>query len=53
MGYKLAGYEVLGNCEIDPDMIKLYRQNNHPKYSFLMDIREFAKLPDEKIPEEL
>ena len=36
MGYKLAGYEVLGNCEIDPDMIRLYRQNNHPKYSFLM-----------------
>lgn len=53
MGYKLAGYEVLGNCEIDPDMMKLYRQNNHPKYSFLMDVRDFVKLPDEKLPEEL
>ena len=20
MGYKLAGYEVVGNCEIDPDI---------------------------------
>ena len=53
MGYKLAGYEVIGNCEIDPDMMKVYRQNNHPKYSFLMDVRDFLKLPDEKMPEEL
>ena len=53
MGYKLAGYEVVGNCEIDPDMIKIYRQNNHPKHSFLMDVRDFLKLPDEEIPEDL
>ena len=53
MGYKLAGFDVVGNCEIDPDMMKVYRQNNHPKHSFLMDIRDFLKLPDEKIPEEL
>ena len=31
MGYKLAGYEVLGNCEIDPEMNKLYIINNKPK----------------------
>ena len=53
MGYKLAGFDVMGNCEIDPDMMKVYKQNNHPKHSFLMDIRDFLKLPDEKIPEEL
>ena len=53
MGYKLAGYDVIGNCEIDPDMMKLYKANNHPKYSFLMDIRDFVKLPDSEIPEEL
>lgn len=53
MGYKLAGYQVLGNCEIDPDMMKLYKTNNHPKYSYLMDIRDFIKIPDEEIPEEL
>lgn len=38
MGYKLAGYTVLGNCEIDPEMMKLYRRNHHPKYPYLMDI---------------
>ena len=53
MGYKLAGYEVVGNCEIDPDMMKIYRRNNHPEHSFLMDIRDFVELPDGKIPEKL
>ena len=53
MGYKLAGYTVVGNCEIDPDMMKLYRENNHPKHSFLMDVRDFLKLPDEELPAEL
>ena len=53
MGYKLAGYSVVGNCEIDADMMKIYRKNNHPEHSFLMDIRDFVKLPDEEIPEEL
>lgn len=53
MGYKLAGYDVVGNCEIDPDMTKIYRQNNHPKYSYLMDIRDFVRLQDSEIPEEL
>ena len=50
MGYKLAGYTVLGNCEIDPEMEKVYQANHHPKYTFPMDIREFNKLgtyPDE------
>ena len=32
MGYKLAGYTVLGNCEIDPDMEKIYKENHHPKH---------------------
>ena len=53
MGYKLAGYTVIGNCEIDPDMTAIYRLNNHPKYSYLMDIRDFSVLPDAEIPEEL
>ncbi|MCM1441148.1 MAG: DNA cytosine methyltransferase, partial [Roseburia sp.] len=50
MGYKLAGYEVVGNCEIDPDMMKVYRKNHHPEHSFLMDIRDFVELPDGEIP---
>lgn len=53
MGYKLAGYSVIGNCEIDPDMMRVYRENNHPEYSFLMDIRDFVKLPEEEVPEAL
>lgn len=53
MGYKLAGYQVVGNCEIDPEMMRLYETNNHPKYSYLMDIRDFVALPDDKVPDEL
>lgn len=51
MGYKLAGCEVLGCCEIDPKMNAIYVENHHPKYNYLMDIREFNKLED--LPEEL
>lgn len=53
LGYKLAGYDVVGCCEIDPAMMKIYKQNNHPKYDYLMDIRDFLKLPDEEMPDEL
>ena len=53
MGYKLAGCEVLGCCEIDPKMNEVYLKNHNPKYNFLMDIREFNNLPKEEIPEEL
>lgn len=51
MGYKLAGYDVIGNCEIDHDMIKIYRENHNPKYSYLMDVRDFLKKDD--LPKEL
>ena len=53
MGYKLAGCEVLCCCEIDPKMNEVYVKNHNPKYNFLMDIREFNKLPNDQIPEEL
>lgn len=53
MGYKLAGYQVVGNCEIDPEMMKLYRGNHHPEHSYLMDIRDFVALPDNEIPNRL
>ena len=51
MGYKRAGFVVLGNCEIDPRMNKIYLKNNHPKYNFLMDLRDFNKRED--LPDEL
>lgn len=53
MGYKLAGCEVIGCCEIDPKMNEIYVKNHNPKYNFLMDIRDFNKLPNEELPEEL
>lgn len=53
MGYKLAGYEVIGNIEIDPRVMKVYERNNHPKYPFLMDVRDFLKIPKQEIPKEL
>jgi len=51
MGYKLAGYEVLGCNEIDPRMNECYVANHNPKYNFLEPIQEF-KLRDD-IPAEL
>ena len=53
MGYKLAGCDVLGCCEIDKTMNDIYINNHHPKYNYLMDIRDFNKIPDNEIPEEL
>ena len=54
MGYKRAGFKVLGNCEIDPKINEVYVANNHPKYSFNMDARDFLKLCRAgKIPDEL
>lgn len=53
MGYKLAGCDVLGCCEIDPKMNEVYVANHHPKYNYLMDIRDFNNLPDDEIPQEL
>ena len=51
MGYKLAGCDVIGCCEIDKRMNDVYVANHHPKYNFLMDIRDFNKKDD--LPEEL
>ena len=53
MGYKLAGYDVLGGVEIDPQMMRVYRHNHKPKHSFLMGVQDFKKLNDDKLPDEL
>lgn len=53
MGYKLAGCDVLGCCEIDKRMNDIYVKNHNPKHNFLMDIRDFNKIPDNELPEEL
>lgn len=51
MGYKRAGFDVVGNVEIDPKINQMYVKNHHPRYNYNMDIRDFNKL--EEIPEEL
>jgi DNA (cytosine-5)-methyltransferase 1 len=55
MGYKLAGFKVIGGVEIDPEMMHMYRQNLAPDLakSFLMDVQEFNAIKDAKIPQDL
>jgi DNA (cytosine-5)-methyltransferase 1 len=51
MGYKLAGFDVLGCNEIDPKMAAAYKTNHNPKYCFVEPIQTF-KLKDD-LPKEL
>lgn len=51
MGYKLAGFDVLGCNEIDPKMMEAYRVNHNPKYSYLEPIQTFKMRKD--LPKEL
>ncbi len=51
MGYKLAGFDVIGHNDIDPKMVEVYKENHNPKYSFLESITTFAKRKD--LPKEL
>lgn len=49
MGYKLAGFDVIGANDIDDDMERVYKQNHNPKYYFKMPVLDLlqADLPDE------
>lgn len=51
MGYKLAGFDVIGHNDIDKKMVEVYKLNHNPKYSFLESITTFAKRKD--LPKEL
>jgi DNA (cytosine-5)-methyltransferase 1 len=51
MGYKLAGFDVIGCNEIDPKMMQVYIENHKPKYSFLESITTFKERKD--LPKEL
>lgn len=51
MGYKLAGFDVIGCNEIDPRMMAAYQTNHHPRLAYLEDIRTFKDRTD--LPEEL
>ncbi len=51
MGYKLAGFDVIGCNEIDPKMMAAYVANHNPKYSYLEPIQTFKDRQD--LPDEL
>ena len=51
MGYKPAGFDVLGCNEIDPKMIEAYKTNHKPKYAYLEPIQTFKLRKD--LPKEL
>ena len=54
MGYKLAGYDVIGANDIDKQMEKVYKHNHNPRYYFLMPINELVKKAKNKeLPDEL
>jgi len=50
-GYKLAGFDVIGANDIDPEMAEIYKLNHEPKYYHLMDVRSLVDKKD--LPEEL
>jgi len=50
MGYKLAGYEVIGANDIDPKMMQVYTENHHPTYYALGSV---ADLKTKDLPKEL
>jgi len=50
MGYKLAGFDVIGNCECDKAINKVYVRNFHPRFNYEMPIQ---KMVEENLPEEL
>jgi DNA (cytosine-5)-methyltransferase 1 len=51
MGYKLAGFDVIGCNEIDPKIMEVYKANHNPKYSFLDGIQNFKDRNN--LPEDL
>lgn len=51
MGYKLAGFDVIGCNEIDSKMMKVYIANHNPKYHYLEPIQDFKNRTD--LPDEL
>ncbi len=51
MGYKLSGYEVIGNCEIDDKINEMYLKNFKPKYNYNMAIQNMIK--QNEFPEDL
>ena len=50
MGYKLAGYDVVGANDIDPKMAMIYKKNHKPKHFFECPISDLLTM---ELPQEL
>lgn len=50
MGYKLAGFDVVGCNEIDPKVFAVYNKNHKPRLPFVCSIRDML---DKDLPDEL
>lgn len=50
MGYKLAGYDVIGSNDIDPQLAEVYKINHHPKYQYVCPVKDLATI---ELPKEL
>ena len=50
MGYKLAGFDVVGCNEIDPKVFAVYNKNHKPRHPFVCSIRDML---DKSLPDEL
>jgi len=53
LGYKLAGYNVLGGVEIDSKMMNLYKKNIKSQFTYLMGVEDFNKISNKNLPQEL
>ena len=51
MGYRLAGYDVIGINEIDPVLAEIYNTNLKPRLTYVEPIQSFKDRTD--LPEEL
>jgi len=50
MGYKLAGFDVIGCNEIDPKVFAVYNRNHKPRHPFVCSIRDML---DKDLPADL
>ena len=54
MGYKLAGFQVIGANDIDPEMAEVYRANHNPEHYYLKPIGKLVEqFRSEGVPDHL
>ncbi|GEM_PF-4566357 len=54
IGLLMSGFNCLGGCEIDKNILQFYKANFNHKYIFNEDIRDFVvKAKNKQLPQEL